>query len=151
MASMPAIITALPARFIERKSVRWHISNEYSGECHCDYCKNAFRDFLRQKFDGDISKLNRAYWTTFWSHTYDSFDQIDPPGPMTETGIHGLNLDWHRFVTHQTMDFIENEVAPIRQHSPNLQGLLTVLDAVGLELTVKERMGEDEQIDILRA
>lgn len=37
------------------------------------------------------------------------------------------------------------------QHSPNLQGLLTVLDAVGLELTVKERIIEDEQIDILRA
>lgn len=100
--------------------IAWHISNEYSGECHCDYCKSAFRDFLRNKFGGDIGALNKAYWTTFWSHTYDSFDQIDPPGPMTETGIHGLNLDWHRFVTHQTMDFIQNEVAPIREHSPSL-------------------------------
>ena len=100
--------------------IAWHISNEYSGECHCDHCKKAFRDFLRNKFDNDIGKLNLAYWTTFWSHTYDSFDQIDPPGPMTENGTHGLNLDWHRFVTHQTMDFIQNEVAPIREHSPAL-------------------------------
>ena len=100
--------------------IAWHISNEYSGECHCDLCKNAFRDYLRAKFDNNISALNKAYWTTFWSHTYDSFDQIDPPGPMTENGLHGLNLDWHRFVTHQTMDFIQNEVAPIREHSPNL-------------------------------
>lgn len=100
--------------------IAWHISNEYSGECHCDHCKKAFRDFLRNKFDNDIGKMNLAYWTTFWSHTYDSFDQIDPPGPMTENGTHGLNLDWHRFVTHQTMDFIQNEVAPIREHSPAL-------------------------------
>ena len=99
--------------------VAWHISNEYSGECHCPLCANAFRDFLRQKY-GTIDRLNHAYWTTFWSHTYDSFDQIEPPSPRTETGIHGLNLDWHRFVTHQTRDFILNETAPIREFSPHL-------------------------------
>ena len=100
--------------------IAWHISNEYSGDCRCDHCKEAFRSFLREKFHDDIQELNRAYWTTFWSHTYDSFDQIDPPGPGAETGIHGLNLDWHRFVTKQTMDFIENEAAPIREFSPQL-------------------------------
>lgn len=99
--------------------VAWHISNEYSGECHCALCQNAFRTFLRQKY-GTIDNLNHAYWTTFWSHTYDSFDQIEAPSPLTETGIHGLNLDWHRFVTHQTRDFILNETAPIRAHSPHL-------------------------------
>ena len=100
--------------------IAWHISNEFSGECHCPLCTEAFRQFLRKKYDGDIRKLNHAYWTTFWSHTYDDFDQIDPPGPLTESGLHGLNLDWHRFVTHQTMDFIEQEVAAIRQHCPDL-------------------------------
>ena len=113
--------TKLAGRYGNHPAViAWHISNEYSGECHCEYCKNAFRNFLRQKFNNNIDQLNNAYWTTFWSHTYDSFDQIDPPGPITENGTHGLNLDWHRFVTHQTMDFIQNEIAPIRQHSPNL-------------------------------
>lgn len=100
--------------------VAWHISNEYGGECRCPLCANAFRDYLRGKFGNDISKLNRAWWTTFWSKTFDSFDQIEPPGIHTETGIHGLNLEWRRFVTHQTMDFIENEVAPIRELSPHL-------------------------------
>lgn len=100
--------------------VAWHISNEYSGECHCPLCVEAFRNFLKDKFHGDIKELNKAYWTTFWSHTYDSFDQIDPPGKTTETGIHGLNLDWKRFVTHQTMDFIKNEAAPLKELTPNL-------------------------------
>ena len=100
--------------------IAWHISNEYSGECHCPLCIQAFREFLKDKYDGDIEKLNQAYWTTFWSHTYDSFDQIEPPGKLTETGVHGLNLDWKRFVTHQTMEFIKNETQPLREITPHL-------------------------------
>ena len=112
------INTQLAKRYGNNPTViAWHISNEYSGQCRCELCVNAFRDFLRKKFHGDIRELNRAYWTTFWSHTYDDFDQIEPPGALTETGIHGLNLDWNRFVTAQTVSFIENEVAPIREYS----------------------------------
>ena len=112
------INTQLALRYGKNPTViAWHISNEYSGQCRCELCVNAFRDYLREKFQGDIKKLNRAYWTTFWSHTYDDFDQIEPPGALTETGIHGLNLDWNRFVTQQTISFIENEIAPIREYS----------------------------------
>ena len=100
--------------------VAWHISNEYGGECRCPLCQEAFRNFLREKYDHDISKLNLAWWTTFWSKTFDSFDQIEAPGQYTETGLHGLNLDWRRFVTHQTKDFILTECAPIRELSPHL-------------------------------
>ena len=100
--------------------IAWHLSNEYGGECHCPLCVQAFRDFLKEKYHGDINELNRAYWATFWSHVYDSFDQIEPPGKLTETGIHGLNLDWKRFVTHQTMDFIRNEIQPLREAAPHL-------------------------------
>lgn len=100
--------------------IAWHVSNEYGGECHCPLCAQAFRDFLKEKYHGDINELNQAYWATFWSHTYDSFEQIEPPGKLTETGIHGLNLDWRRFVTHQTMDFIRNETQPLREVAPHL-------------------------------
>ncbi len=99
--------------------VAWHISNEYGGDCRCPLCTDAFRNFLREKY-GTIDKLNHAYWTTFWSKTFDTFEQIEAPGKYTEQGLHGLNLDWHRFVTHQTMDFIRNETAPIRALSPQL-------------------------------
>ena len=27
--------------------VLWHLSNEYGGECHCELCQAAFRDWLR--------------------------------------------------------------------------------------------------------
>ena len=48
----------------------WHISNEFGGECFCPLCKKKFQDYLADKFDHDINKLNKAWWTSFWSHTY---------------------------------------------------------------------------------
>lgn len=116
-----AINRKLAERYGQNETVvAWHISNEYGGECHCPLCTKAFQEYLREKFHNDIDALNLAYWTTFWSHTYDSFEQIEPPGKYTENAVHGLNLDWKRFVTRQTISFIENEVAPIREFSPHL-------------------------------
>ena len=60
----------------------WHLSNEYGGECHCPLCQEAFRNWLRKKYDNDIEKLNHEWWTYFWSHRYTSFDQIESPSPL---------------------------------------------------------------------
>lgn len=112
----------------------WHISNEYSGECHCPLCQEAFRNWLRKKYDNDIEKLNHEWWTYFWSHRYTSFDQIESPSPLGETAVHGMNLDWKRFVTDQTIDFYRNEIAPLREITPdipvttNLMGFFDGLD-----------------------
>ena len=43
----------------------WHLSNEYGGECYCPLCAQEFRNFLRKKYDNDINKLNKAWWTYF--------------------------------------------------------------------------------------
>ena len=100
--------------------IAWHLSNEYNGECHCPLCVKAFQEYLRNKFHNSIDELNHAYWTSFWSHTYDSFEQIEPPAQHTECATHGLNLDWHRFVTHQTMDFMKCEIEPLKELTPHL-------------------------------
>lgn len=105
---------ALAERFGPHPAVRlWHISNEFGGECFCPLCQDAFRGWLRERY-GTIDKVNKSWWTAFWSHRYDSFDQIAAPGPMGETGIHGLNLAWRRFVTDQTIDFMKEEIRAIR-------------------------------------
>lgn len=93
--------------------ILWHISNEYGGECHCPLCQQAFREWLKERY-GTIEKLNKAWNTMFWSHVYNSFDQIESPSERGETGLHGLNLDWKRFVTHQTKDFVEAEIQALR-------------------------------------
>ena len=91
----------------------WHISNEYSGECHCPLCQAAFRKWLKNKYH-HIDAINHAWWTSFWSHTYSSFDQIESPSSLGDKGLHGLNLDWKRFVTDQTTDFMRHEIQAIR-------------------------------------
>ncbi len=98
----------------------WHVSNEYSGECHCDYCQEAFRTWLKQKYNHSLDELNEAWWTGFWSHTYTDWSQIESPRPRGETSVHGLNLDWKRFVTDQTIDFMEHEMVPLREHTPHV-------------------------------
>jgi beta-galactosidase len=99
--------------------IGWHISNEYGGECHCEYCQQAFRDWLRRTY-GTIDELNHAWWAAFWSHTYGDWSQIESPAPHGEHSVHGLNLDWKRFVTDQTVDFCKHEIAPLRAVNPEL-------------------------------
>ncbi len=93
--------------------IAWHVSNEYGGECHCPLCQEAFREWLKEKYQ-TIDRLNKAWATAFWSHTYNSFDQIESPSPRGEMAVHGLNLDWKRFVTDQTVDFVKHEIQAIR-------------------------------------
>ena len=99
--------------------IMWHISNEFGGECHCPLCQEAFRNWLKEKY-GTIENLNKKWCTTFWSHTYNSFEQIESPSPIGETQLHALNLDWKRFVTHQTADFIHHEIQAVREAGSEL-------------------------------
>ncbi|BAM48066.1 beta-galactosidase [Amphibacillus xylanus] len=99
--------------------VGWHISNEYGGDCHCDHCQKAFRKWVKNKYQ-TLDKLNHAWWTTFWSHTYTSWSQVESPAPHGETMVHGQNLDWKRFVTDQTIDFYLHELQPLKDKNPDI-------------------------------
>ncbi len=99
--------------------VGWHISNEYSGECHCENCQKAFREWLKARYQ-TLHRLNEVWWTAFWSKTFSDWDEIRSPERNGETSLTGLTLDWQRFVSHQTMDFIKCETEPIRRLTPNL-------------------------------
>lgn len=114
------INTKLAERYSDHKAIiGWHISNEYNGECHCDYCQEGFRDWLKKKYDS-LDELNHAWWATFWSHTYTNWSQIESPAPHGETMVHGLNLDWKRFVTDQTIDFFRHEIKPFKDKNPDI-------------------------------
>ena len=115
------INTRLAERYGKHPAViAWHLSNEYGRSCYCPLCEKAFREFVRKKYGNDIDKLNEAWWATFWSHDYTSFEQIEFPVPRGETCIHGLNLDFKRFCSHQTTDFMKAEADAIRAVCPEL-------------------------------
>jgi beta-galactosidase len=112
--------TKLAERYSNHPGViAWHISNEYSGECHCDICQENFRKWVKEKY-GSLNNLNHAWWSTFWSHTVTDWSQIESPSQIGEFRTHGMNLDWKRFVTDQTVDFCTHEIKPFKELNPEM-------------------------------
>jgi beta-galactosidase len=96
----------------------WHISNEFGGECHCTMCQEKFHEWLKLRY-GTIDILNKSWNTSFWSHTYQCFEQVESPSSKGEMYLHGLNLDWRRFVTDRTVDFVKHEIKTLREAGSN--------------------------------
>lgn len=104
--------------------ILWHISNELGGNfsdsaCHCPLCQQSFREWLKEKYQ-TLDHLNHAWWSTFWSHTYTDWEQIHSPAPHGENLLHGLNIDWRRFVSSKILDFCQKEIDSIKAYSDNL-------------------------------
>lgn len=128
------INTKLAERYKEHPAlIAWHISNEYGGQCHCELCQEKFREWLKKKYHGNIDELNQAWWTSFWSHTYTEWSQIESPAPHGERTIMGLSLDWKRFTTDQTIDFFKHEIEPLRRITPDIPVTTNFDDFVDIE------------------
>ncbi|NUS23554.1 MAG: beta-galactosidase [Streptomyces sp.] len=137
--------TALAGRLAERYAehpalLAWHINNEYGGVCYCELCADAFRDWLRDRY-GTLDVLNDAWWTTFWSHRYTDWAEIEPPSALTEhwrgpdhTAFQGITLDYFRFTTDALLGCFLAEKEVIRRHDPetpvttNFMGMFRPLD-----------------------
>jgi beta-galactosidase len=120
--------------------VAWHVGNEYGGACWCPACGSAFRDWLRERY-GDLDRLNHAWNTTFWSHTFTDWAQIQPPNALSEhwrgpnhTAFQGITLDYKRFMSDALLGGFVAEKAAIRRHVPhtpvttNFMGLYQPID-----------------------
>lgn len=93
----------------------WHISNELQGVCYCDICLGRFREWLEERY-GSLNALNEAWWTRFWNHTFTDWQQIDP----RDVSIDGMLLDWRRFNNDLHIEFLENEIKPLREFTPDV-------------------------------
>lgn len=98
----------------------WHISNEYCGECHCELCRNAFREWLKERYHHDLEELNAQWWSGFWSHQVSDWSQISSPKSRGENHVTALTLSWRRFVSDSHISFYENEIAPLRELTPDI-------------------------------
>tara|TARA_R100000027_G_scaffold5591_2_gene4619 strand:+ start:763 stop:2835 length:2073 start_codon:yes stop_codon:yes gene_type:complete len=111
-----SINTELGRRFGNHPALgMWHVSNEYQGHCYCDGCLNAFYQWLEKRY-GDLDSLNRAWWSTFWNHTFTAWDEIHPG----DASLDGMQVDWLRFNSWQIGDFYQFETQPLKAFSPEI-------------------------------
>ncbi|WP_255951799.1 beta-galactosidase [Streptomyces odontomachi] len=119
---------ALAGRIAQRYArhpavIAWHVGNEYGGACYCELCAEGFRSWLRAKYQ-TLDGLNTAWNTVFWSHTFSSWSEIEPPSALTEhwrgpdhTAFQGITLDYLRFMSDAMLANFRDEKAAIRRYS----------------------------------
>ena len=133
-----SLVREIATRYGNHPGLRlWHVNNEYGGSwpnyCYCERCAQGFRSYLERRY-GSLSRLNEAWSTAFWGHTYSSFSQIDPPFSHGEGSIQMLKIDWRRFQSSSYLSCFEHEAAILRQITPgvpvttNLMGAFQALD-----------------------
>lgn len=107
----------------EKAIVAWQIDNEIGHEgsdvCFCENCRKRFQEFLKEKFEDNIDKLNETYGTTFWSQEYNSFEEIPTPMETITTHNPSLRLDWERFRSRLIVDFIDFQAGLIKEIAPD--------------------------------
>lgn len=110
----------------EKAVIAWHVGNEYGGACYCELCGAAFRDWLKKRY-ASLERLNAAWYTTFWSHRFTDWDEIEPPSALTEhwrgaehTAFQGITLDYRRFMSEAMLANFLAEKTAIRESSPEL-------------------------------
>lgn len=105
--------------------VAWHVNNEYSGACYCENCEKAFRKWLQKKY-GTLEKVNRAWNTSFWSHTFYDWDEIVLPNRASEqvsedcTAFQGISLDYRRFNSDSMLANFQAEYEAIKAVTPDI-------------------------------
>lgn len=110
------VINALAHRYKGHPALAmWHISNELSGECYCELCREKWALWLEQRY-GSVEKLNRQYWARFWSKQVDTFREIEP----TDWVLDGMVLDWMRFNVDQLIDWYRFEAGLLRPVTPEV-------------------------------
>lgn len=101
--------------------VGWQIDNELAGTSFDPSAKQQFHAWLKAKY-GTIDKLNASWWTSYWSQTYNDFDQI----PVHEHNENpALLLDWKHFVTDTWVSYTQNQVSAIRPQADSRQFITT--------------------------
>ena len=100
----------------------WQIDNElshYGTEyCYSDACRDAFRTWLKDRYQ-TISALNEAWGTSFWSQTYQRFDQIDLPNPdeLPQQVNPHARLDYRRWFAQSAADYIRLQAETLRRYT----------------------------------
>jgi len=103
--------------------VLWHVHNEYGGHvpaCYCEVSAAAFRDWLRERYSGDLTALNQAWGTAFWGQRYGEWEEIEPPR-LAPTAVNpAQQLDFARFSSDAYLECFRRERDLLRALTPQI-------------------------------
>ncbi|MCS5713166.1 beta-galactosidase [Herbiconiux sp. CPCC 205716] len=111
------LVTEIARRYANHPAVvMWHVNNEYACHVRADYsmhAASAFRVWLEARYV-DIEQLNTAWGTSFWSQSYGSFAEVDPPRKAPTTQNPCAVLDFRRFTSDSILSLYTMERDIIR-------------------------------------
>jgi beta-galactosidase len=111
---------ALGARYRDHPALAmWHVHNEYGSTCSCDHVAEAFRAWLRERYEDDLATLNQAWYTTFWSQRYSAWEQIVPPRDTQYLPNPAQVLDFSRFWSDELLAAYVEQREALRRHTPD--------------------------------
>lgn len=120
------LVKKIVSRYYKNPHIKvWHVNNEYGGNCYCDNCQNAFRDWLKYKYK-NLETLNKAWNMNVWAHRIYDWDEIVVPNELgdawgaegTETIVSALSLDYLRFQSESLLKLFKMEKAIIKKYDP---------------------------------
>lgn len=93
----------------------WHVSNELYGQCFCNLCRNAWAQWLEQRY-GSLAAMNKAHWAAFWSKWATAWNHVEPTAGESDSRL----LDWLRFSNQQLINWYQFEADILRAITPNI-------------------------------
>jgi len=115
------VITRLAERYGKHPNViAWQLGNEpgHPPQNFNPTSLAAFRKWLAARY-GTLDKLNASWSGTFWSNTYDSWDEIVFPTNSAEGGWNpGIHLDYNLFFSDSFTRWLRFENDIVRKYAP---------------------------------
>jgi beta-galactosidase len=97
----------------------WHVHNEYGTTCHCELTAEAFRAWLRRRYQG-LDHLNDAWTTAFWGQHYTGWAQIRPPRRTQYLPNPAQVLDFRRFTSDELLTAYVEQRDVLRAAAPGV-------------------------------
>ena len=122
------VVTELAKRYGNDERVwGWQIGNEPHIQTGADYspsAREAYLKWLKEKY-GTVQALNESWGASFWSYTFNDFDQVRMPFPSMPGPNPHTYLDFQTYTSGEIARDLIDQAHIVRKHSNGRQWITT--------------------------